>query len=406
MAAVIDQLKSAVADDRVAIVAAVDRAPLSLSQLHHWRLLKSGELPTSRQVAAATRIQGKFNAGAFRKSLAEVVRRHAALRTLIADSDDVPTQIVSAEVRIRLDVHDLTGLAPELRAAEQERVIADLIVSPTDHSADPLFGAALLKYADNERILILAMDHLISDAASMNVLMRELFTAYGQAVRGEPFSLPMVDAQFIDYAIWQRNAEESWLQNGGTAWHERLTACGEAVIVFQSNGRVDDKYSQGIGYFASPLFLRISLVGTDFDSLLARVTQEYCTASEHIHFPYISARQQQSGFTRNTTFNWIPLAHRMQPVLDASETLITCSEFKFENPVSKVLLRHERQPIALFMEQEDSIGGKLSFPMRWYTVRSMQQLAAYLIHVLQIMLEQPNVRVSSIKANSGQMSRQ
>jgi hypothetical protein len=172
------------------------------------------------------------------------------------------------------------------------------------------------------------------------------------------------------------------------------------VIVFQSNGRVDDKYSQGIGYFASPLFLRISLVGTDFDSLLARVTQEYCTASEHIHFPYISARQQQSGFTRNTTFNWIPLAHRMQPVLDASETLITCSEFKFENPVSKVLLRHERQPIALFMEQEDSIGGKLSFPMRWYTVRSMQQLAAYLIHVLQIMLEQPAAEYRRIRGLS------
>ena len=175
----------------------------------------------------------------------------------------------------------------------------------------------------------------------------------------------------------------------------------EAVIVFQSNGRVESKYSGGIGYFASPLFLRISASGADFDGLLVRVTQEYCAASEHIHFPYVSAKQRQPGYTRNTTFNWIPLAHRMQPpVTDGSNAAITCSEFQFENPASRVLKQHERQPIALFMEQEESIGGKISFPMRWYSVEGMQRFSEHMMRVLRMMLEKAELRVESIGLDS------
>jgi len=464
MAEVIDRLDSSGAHDRMDVAVVEDRAPLSLSQLHHWRLLKSGELPATRQVAAATRIKGKFNVGAFRKSLDEVVRRHAALRTSIVEIDGVPTQLVSKQVRVILDVPDLSGLAPELRASESDRVISALIVAPIDHSADPLFAAALLEYADDEHVLILAMDHLISDAASMNILMRELFMAYGQAERGAAFTLPAVEAQFADYAIWQRSSEKAWIQSNGSARHDRLESCPplvfpqtlqsekrrdlgwgsvaisippdmktaliawskqrkttlamtvltgyvaavlrwcnarEAVIVFQSNGRVESKYSGGIGYFASPLFLRISASGADFDALLVRVTQEYCAASEHIHFPYVSAKQRQPGYTRNTTFNWIPLAHRMQPpVTDGSNAAITCSEFKFENPASRVLKQHERQPIALFMEQEESIGGKISFPMRWYSVEDMRRFSEHMMRVLRMMVEKAELRVESIGLDS------
>jgi hypothetical protein len=59
------------------------RALLAFSQLARWNLHQLSQRRTIRQIASAVRLHGKINFNALTASIAEIVRRHDALRTRI-----------------------------------------------------------------------------------------------------------------------------------------------------------------------------------------------------------------------------------------------------------------------------------------------------------------------------------
>src|SRR6185312_5539869 len=68
---------------------AYELAPLAFPQLTHWHLIQRRERRIARDIASATRLQGRLRIDCLRQSLAAVVDRHEALRTTIAMSDGV-----------------------------------------------------------------------------------------------------------------------------------------------------------------------------------------------------------------------------------------------------------------------------------------------------------------------------
>lgn len=345
------------------------RAPLAFSQLAHWNLYQLSGRRAIRQIASATRLHGQINLNILRMSVAEVVRRHDALRTRIVVLDGLPMQEIYESSDCDLEVEDLTELSESFRDVEVQRRIERLILEPIDVALGPLFGVQILRIRDDEHVLIVAMEHMISDMFSMTILLRDIFTAYMQALRGEASSLPEITTQFADYAAWQRHAQNAWIENHGAYWNEHLKGCQrlrfpehkgvqtttrsgwakvslqvgrdlkaqlgewcrlarttlvmciftayvalvlrwcnapESVIQYQSNGRVNPDIENTIGYFASALYLRIALLEDDrFVDLLKRVAEEYCRAYEHADSSYMSAQVPRPEFTRNTVFNWI-----------------------------------------------------------------------------------------------------
>ena len=353
----------------------LDRAPLTFSQLSRWHLLQTGEVPNLRQVASATRLRGRLNIDALRKSIAEIVRRHDALRTRIVVSDGIPVQEIAESGDCELEVDDLTVVPESSREAEVKRLIEQLILEPIDIAVGPLLGVRLLKIRDDEHVLVVAMEHMISDGFSLNILARDILVAYMQASRGCAFSLPAIPVQFADYAVWQRSAQKSWIESHGAHWNERLAGCqrlrfpehrsmqtatrlgrgaipiqigrdlkaelrewcrlkrttlvmsvftayvglvlrwcnaSEAVIQYQSDCRFSSKIEDTIGYFSSTLHLRMALLEDDsFVDLMNRATEEYCKACEHADFSCIEAQVPRPEFTRNTVFNWVPQGYRV-----------------------------------------------------------------------------------------------
>lgn len=323
----------------------LQRAPLSFSQLAHWNLCELGTRRTIRHIASATRLSGRLDVDAFRRALAEVMRRHDALRTRVVAFDTEPVQAIAPHADCELAVHDLTDVSPTRHEDAIQQQIEQLILEPIDVAVGPLFAVRLLKLRDDVHVLLMAMAHIIADAFSRNILLRELLTAYAQTLNGHAFRLPPVRIQFSDYAVSQRNASQAWTEKYGAQRYEwlarsprvrfpeseasleknravlgtvpirigadlkrelrewcrlrhttlamgalaiyvalvlRWCKTAQTVIGCQTDGRVRPEFENTIGYFSSTLYLRTQLLeGDTFIELTRRVTQEYCHAYEN-----------------------------------------------------------------------------------------------------------------------------
>jgi hypothetical protein len=203
----------------------IKRVPLAFSQLAHWHLHQLDERHAIRQVASATRLHGRINVKALRRGIAEVVRQHDALRTRIVVIDGIPMQEVAESVACELELCDLTGFSEGLRETEIQRLIESYILQPIDVAVDLLVGVRLLRIRDDEHVLIMAMEHMISDMFSMNILLRGVFAAYMHTLKDRDWSLPEIPFQFADYAVQQRNTHASWAKKHGTYWNDFLSGC-------------------------------------------------------------------------------------------------------------------------------------------------------------------------------------
>jgi non-ribosomal peptide synthetase component F len=61
----------------------------------------------------------------------------------------------------------------------------------------------------SENILLLSMDHIITDFWSMTIFVRELLAVYEANKSGEPIELPKLQARYADYVRWQAAMLES-----------------------------------------------------------------------------------------------------------------------------------------------------------------------------------------------------
>lgn len=352
-----------------------ERVPLTFSQKAWWNLLGLGKHPSKKSVFTAVRLQGSLNVPSLRGSFAELVRRHQVLRTTIITVEGTHEQCIHDEHNHALLVVDLTDVAEGEREVLAERLTLELVVEPVDVAVGPLFGGRLIKLRDDDHIMVIAMDHLISDAASMGILLRDLWTLYGQAQQGLPFTLPRLPVQFADYAVWQQKSHPSWIDKHGTYWADRLSGarhvrlfaddevtkgtgtifasvpirfgkalsaglrdlsrrerttlatavlcaygasalrwCGamDIVVPFVTMGRTRPELEHVIGFFGCPLFLRLELRENDsFLDLLGRVREEHTSAYEHHDLGEIWAQMPRPEFTCNLSVNWYPADYRV-----------------------------------------------------------------------------------------------
>lgn len=187
------------------------------------RFIKRGTtLSDLRMCAASVRLSGPLNTDFLKESIESVVQRHEALRTRITIAGGTPTQHIDARPDY-FEFVDLTNEAPEKIEKEAMLIGQEFMDRRIDLTAGPLFGAKLLRLSDHDHFLIMALDHLISDAGSYVILNREIWALYQQAVHERPLALSPLPIQFPDYAVWQQNTLDCWLKNHEPYWRQRLS---------------------------------------------------------------------------------------------------------------------------------------------------------------------------------------
>src|SRR5262249_1209021 len=92
-----------------------------------------------------------------------------------------------------------------------------------DLEEGPLIRGRLAQLADDEHALLVSMHHIVSDGWSMGILINELSELYGACRQGREESLPELEAQYADYAAWQRGwlSGEVW-EKQAKYWREEL----------------------------------------------------------------------------------------------------------------------------------------------------------------------------------------
>jgi Condensation domain/TubC N-terminal docking domain len=349
---------------------ASDTAPLTFSQQWWWSGLELERRPTMRTVFSAVHVSGRLSVESLRRSFAELICRHESLRTRIIAPKGTAIQHIDPPGEPPLETSNLARLSRSQRDIEIRRLVEQIVNEPFFVSAGPLFSARLLKLEDWEHLLVVALDHIISDGASLGILWRDLFTLYAQIHCGLPCLLPKVPIQFADYAVWQQNTHRWWMNNHGCYWTQRLAGAepvrlfpderleritptcramlpiefGETlsaalrelsqrlrtttvmcvltayavsilrlsnrmdlVVPFTTAGRPHPEVENTIGFFGTPLLLRIELREQDsFLDLLERVAKEYSAAYEHQDSCRMAKQLPSTEVLWNPHFNWIP----------------------------------------------------------------------------------------------------
>ena len=207
-------------------------ALLSYAQRRLWFLDQLEPCNAAYNMSAAVRMAGPLDVGALEGALSEVVRRHEVLRTTFRMEGDAPVQVVGPPSPFNVPLTDLVALTYEEREAEVARRTKEEAELPFDLAGGPLLRASLLRLDTERHVLLFTMHHIVADAWSVEVLVRELSALYNVGVTGRPAALPELPVQYADYALWQR----AWLtgevlERQLAYWRERLGAAPAALAL-------------------------------------------------------------------------------------------------------------------------------------------------------------------------------
>ncbi|MFV2088592.1 condensation domain-containing protein [Micromonospora sp. LOL_021] len=190
--------------------------PLSALQqnrlLREARNLREGRKAPSFVVPVAVEVAAPLDDADLTGALHRVVKAHEALRTgfRLDVSAGTATPIIVEDITLDVAVHDLGDCPVGDRTVLLRQIQSELLREPLPRDAPPLLRAAIARFTRTNAVLLLAVDHLVFDGWSAEVLL----SALAEDLSGrhaQPSAL-----QFIDWVAWQRR------QLSGARWEQQL----------------------------------------------------------------------------------------------------------------------------------------------------------------------------------------
>jgi amino acid adenylation domain-containing protein len=179
--------------------------PASLVQQRLWLLdqMEPGN-PFYNLPLLCFRLRGELHSRILERCFQEIERRHESLRTVFADRDGEPFQVILPPVPRPIPRVDLATLPPARRETEAWDLAGAEARRLFDLARGPLWRTHLVRLDAGDHLLLVTMHHIISDAWSLGVFYRELSLLYPAFLAGRPSPLPELPVQYPDFALWQR----------------------------------------------------------------------------------------------------------------------------------------------------------------------------------------------------------
>jgi amino acid adenylation domain-containing protein/non-ribosomal peptide synthase protein (TIGR01720 family) len=194
--------------------------PLSVNQQRLW-FVDQLEGSIQYNVPLALRLKGNLDSAALAHALQEIVRRHEVLRTVIEVADGQPSQRILDNYQYQLTTIDDPLL--KTNPAALQAYVSNLVHLPFDLAKDSLLRASLIRITEREYVLVLAIHHIVFDDWSARILFDELVILYNAYRENRTATLPRLDIQYKDYAIWQNNYLKNTVLNEKVAyWKNKL----------------------------------------------------------------------------------------------------------------------------------------------------------------------------------------
>ncbi len=178
--------------------------PVSFAQQRLWVVDRLEPGSATYNMPYALRLRGALDVGALRASLDALVERHETLRTVFAEHEGRPVQVIHPPALVALTELDLRDRPEAEREAAAERLATEEGLFPFDLAQGPLLRSTLLRLGEQDHVLCFTLHHVVSDGWSMQVLVREVSALYAAFSRREKPRLPELPVQYADFAVWQR----------------------------------------------------------------------------------------------------------------------------------------------------------------------------------------------------------
>jgi amino acid adenylation domain-containing protein/thioester reductase-like protein len=194
-------LESAQASDETPLIVvdnASDESPLSYGQQALWFLHQLLPEEISFNVAGAVRIFGDLDTSALERAFKQLVERHDSLRSTFHVVNGEPMQRVHESMDVNFQIIGTSNMSDE---ELHERLVSEAHRS-FDLETKSAMRALLFK-KNSEHILLLALDHIVTDFWSMTTLAREILASYEANKNGDDVSFPPHQARYSDYVRWQ-----------------------------------------------------------------------------------------------------------------------------------------------------------------------------------------------------------
>jgi amino acid adenylation domain-containing protein len=182
--------------------------PLSFAQQRLWFIDRLGDGSAQYHAQSAQRLHGRLDLDALRRALITIIERHRPLRTVVAEENGTPYQVVLPSFELELPETDLRTLPEAEQELEIQRLIARNAKRPVDLGRDLMFRGHLVTLGPDRYVVLLDLHHIAADAWSLGILQKELIALYTAYCQGLPNPLPPLKLEYADYTMWQRN----WLQ--------------------------------------------------------------------------------------------------------------------------------------------------------------------------------------------------
>jgi pristinamycin I synthase-3/4 len=212
LAAVISESDTASEDNIIKPAIRGDNMPLSFSQQRLWFINQMAPDNTAYNSPWPIRLEGKLDTDALQEAIDYSVARHEILRTTYASKGGKPQQLIAPNTRIQLQVEEMPGAGE----AELQERISTIAHEAFDLASGPLMRTYVLRYANDAQVFFMMFHHINTDAWSNAALLKELSSSYNAFINDRQPTLPALDIQYADYAVWQRN----WMK--GTQRQDQL----------------------------------------------------------------------------------------------------------------------------------------------------------------------------------------
>ncbi len=176
---------------------------LSFTQRRLWFLYQIDRNVAAYQLRYNLQLTGVLHVDILERSLTEIVNRHEILRTNFVEIEDNPFQIINLPKPFPLKVIDLQRFVPADRETELYQLANQEAEIPFNLEKDALLRVTLLRLEPQKHILLITFHHIIADAWSIGLFLRELASLYKSYIDAKPVTLPDLPIQYADFAQWQ-----------------------------------------------------------------------------------------------------------------------------------------------------------------------------------------------------------
>ncbi|QFS52511.1 condensation domain-containing protein [Nostoc sphaeroides] len=131
-------------------------------------------------------VRGELNEENFKQAWQQVVDRHAVLRTaVIWQQLKTPIQVVYRHAKLVWQEQDWRNLTEETQKQKLEWLLQDYRDKGFNYAQAPLLYAALVRIADDVHYLVLNYHHLLLDAWSLFILIKDSLIIYEGLCQGK-----------------------------------------------------------------------------------------------------------------------------------------------------------------------------------------------------------------------------